>query len=213
MALAAPLWAGEVKSSKAPIPPPEEPNLWNWFVGGSVGYLVDFEEPFYSVHVGVDTPYKVAGWDTALYLEVGYTDTDDSVAIVDPNVIRAVATTPLNADLEIIPLTFNMKFERQLTGSLNAYFGAGLGVAFTDFGARANFVPGPTPDVNISSKDTVFAAQVFAGLIYNFNEHFEVFGGARWIYIDDSSVAGLPGVLDVDFGSDVLFELGGRYTF
>ena len=78
---------------------------------------------------------------------------------------------------------------------------------------RANFVPGPTPDVNLSEKDTVFAAQVFAGLIYNVNPHFELFGGARWIYIDDSRSAALPGILDVKFGSDVLIELGARYTF
>lgn len=211
MALAGPAWAGEVKSSKAPIPPPEEPNLWNWFIGGSAGYLVDFDEPMYTAHVGVDTPYKVGPFDTAIYLEVGYTKKDESSLIPDTFQTIPGATAALDASLEIIPLTLNFKLERQLTDSLNFYFGAGIGVAFTSFDADINYTF--APDVHVSEDDTVFAAQVFTGLIYNINPHFELFGGARWIYIDASDHAPVPGTSDLDFNSDVLIELGARYTF
>ncbi|BCU77272.1 hypothetical protein llg_19870 [Luteolibacter sp. LG18] len=209
LALTGSAWAGT--SSKAPIPPPQEPDLWHWFIGGSAGYLVDFEEPLYTGHIGVDTPWKVGGWDVALYLEAGYTDKDQTTSVIDPNVVVAVVRTPLTAELEVIPLTFNVKLERQLTGNLNAYFGGGIGVAFTDFSARAAFSPGPVPSINVSQDDTVFAAQLFAGLIYNFTPNFEVYGGARWIYIDSGN--NIPSGLDVDFDSDFDFELGARFTF
>ena len=226
--LLAPLaWAGEVRSSKAPIPQPVEQSLWQWFTGASVGYLVDFEEPFYSAHVGVDTPYKVLGFDVALYLEVGYTkkDIDGLVPDIrgggggggDDNVGRAgravvlPGTTALDASLEIIPLTFNVKFERQLTDSFNVYFGAGVGVAFTDFHADINYRF--SPDVHVSKSDTVFAAQIFAGMIYNVTPNFEVFSGVRWIYVDFPGTGGVPGTRELDFDSDVLVELGARYTF
>ncbi|MFD0895480.1 outer membrane beta-barrel protein [Luteolibacter ambystomatis] len=209
LALTGSAWAGP--SSKAPIPPPQEPDLWHWFIGGSAGYLVDFEEPYYTGHIGVDTPWKVGGWDIALFAELGYTDKDQSTSVIDPNVVVAVVRAPLNAELEVMPLTFNVKFERPLTGNLNAYFGAGIGVAFTDFSATAIFSPGPVPSLNVSQDDTVFAAQVFAGLIYNFSPNFEIFGGARWLYVDADNSA--PAGLDLEFDSDFSFDLGARFTF
>ena len=164
----------------------------------------------YTAHVGVDTPYKLGGFDTAIYLEVGYTEKDVDTLVPDPRQ-TATGTTLMNGSLEIIPLTLNFKLEREIGNGLDFYFGAGIGVAFTSFDADINYTF--VPDVHVSERNTVFAAQVFAGLIYNVNEHFEVYGGARWIYIDASRDILVPGTGDLDFDSDVLIELGARYTF
>ena len=159
----------------------------------------------YHLHVGVDTPWNVGGFDVALFAEIGYTDKSESFSILvqDPN-----STAPLliaqqiKASLDIIPLTFNVKFERPIAQNLNFYMGAGAGIAFVDF--KLSGAGG-----SISDDDTVFAAQAFAGLVYNISPTFEVYGGARWIYLDDGDFFGV----DVDFGDDVLLEAGLRYNF
>lgn len=193
---ATPVFAGT--SAKMPVPPPPaDPCLFTWFAGGSVGYLVDFEEAMYTLHVGTDTCWNVGGWDIALFGEVGYTEKDER--ILEPNLTAPIYT---NLDLEIIPITANIKFERALAGNLNAYFGAGLGFSRVDISVNT-----------ASDNDWVFTAQVFAGLVYNVSPQFEVFGGARWIYFDDAdlTIGGVPGSLDL--GDDVLLEVGARYNF
>ena len=54
--------AGTTSKEVIPPPPPApEPSLWQWFAGGSVGYLFDYEEEMYHLHVGVDTPWNWGG--------------------------------------------------------------------------------------------------------------------------------------------------------
>ena len=200
-------------SSKEVIPPPStpEPSLWRWFAGASGGYLLDTEEAMYHLHVGVDMPYDWAGWKPSLFLEVGIAETDDITSIVDPTIPTAVVTTPLISDFQFVPLTLNFKLERQLVSGLHFYAGLGAGVAFTQFDGYANFATGP--DFSISEDDTVFYAQIFAGLGYDITDHFEVYAGARWIYMDSPEVAGLTtGVAGFD-DDDVLVEGGLRITF
>jgi opacity protein-like surface antigen len=184
LALALPAFAGTT-ATQVTTPAPE-PSLWSWFVGGSVGYLVDADEVMYNGHIGVDTPWNLGGWNVALFLEGGYTQIDERVAGVD-------------VETDIVPVTFDVKFERPLTGNLKAYVGGGLGAAFVDVSAPAM----------ASEDDTVFAAQVFAGLNYNFCPSFEMYGGARWIYCDDVRVNGA----DYGLGDDWLLELGARFNF
>jgi len=195
---ATPAFAGTSAKSPVPAPPPApEPCLFTWFVGGSVGYLTEFEEAMYTLHVGTDTCWNVGGWDIALFAEVGYTEKDGN--ILDP-VLTAPTFVPF--DIDIIPVTANIKFERALSGNLNAYFGAGLGFSRVDLSIGGS-----------SDSDWVFTAQVFAGLVYNVNQNFEVFGGARWIYFDDAdlTIGGVSGTLDMD--DDFLLEAGLRYNF
>lgn len=204
IALAGPVWAGEVHSSKAPIPPPQDSCLCDWFVGASAGYLLDFEEPMYTLQFGRDLPVNLGGWCMATYLELGYTDKSNNRAF-NPQRI------PINIDeeLQVIPLTLNLKFERPITDNLNVFIGAGLGVAFTEF--QSNSVIG-----QIKESDTSFAAQAFIGLAYNVNKDFQVYGGARWIYVDFDTPSG-PGPLiggsDLDFDSQAFLELGARFKF
>ena len=165
--------------------------------------MVDADEVMYNGHIGVDTPWNLGGWNVALFLEGGYTEIDENASILDPRFV-AVTYAPVDVETDIVPVTLNIKFERPLTGNLNAYVGGGLGVAFVDVSATS-----PAPVGNYSEDDTVFAAQVFAGLNYNFCPSFEMYGGARWMYCDDVRFNGA----DYGIGDDWLLELGARFNF
>ncbi len=189
--------AGE-KSVIAPVmPPPPEPSLWQWFAGGSVGYLVDAEEEMYTLHVGVDLPSQLAGWDQALYLEVGYADADLSYMSsgCDPNYPTACMPVVSTYKIETIPVTVNYKLERALTETLNMYIGVGVGAANIDVSSSG-----------FSDDEWAFYAQVFAGLLYNVNESCEIYCGGRWIYVDDYTIGG-SSMADSD---DWMVEIGGR---
>lgn len=201
LALALPAIAGTT-SSKSVIEPTPPADIWTWFAGGSVGYLFDYEEPIYSLHAGVDTPWQVAGWNVALFAEIAYTEPDDSTTILDPSQTFPTGVD-LDSELEIIPLTANIKFERQLGSGFSAYVGAGVGVAFVDIDLHADL--GIGPDLDESDSDTVFAAQVFAGVVYNFTEQAELYTGLKWLYLDDAD--------NFDLGDDFAAELGFRWNF
>ena len=203
-ALAGPVWAGEVHSAKAPISQPQDSCLCDWFVGAGAGYLMDFDEPMYTVQFGRDLPVNLGGWCMAAYLELGYTDKDDN-RIVD---LQRRVFLNFDEELQVIPLTLNVKFERPITDNLNVYLGAGLGVAFTEFESRSLAA-------QIKQSDTSFAAQAFIGLAYNVSKDFQVIAGARWIYVnfDAPTTPVLFGGSNLDFDSQALVELGVRYKF
>lgn len=227
MALAIPAFGGT--TSKEVIAPAPAPCLFTWFAGGSVGYLTEFEEPMYNLHVGTDTCWNIGGWNIALFGEIGYTEKSEDYngnrqgpTPVPPNNNGSFSLgevesflsdwanwtgQPTGYDLDIMPLTLNIKFERPLTGNLNGYFGGGLGMARVDFSADAGGFG------SFGDDDWVFTAQLFAGLSYNVTPAFEVYGGARWIYYDDAdfSAGGVSGTLEMD--DDFLIELGLRYNF
>jgi hypothetical protein len=210
MLVAGTAMAGTTSKEPIPPPPPQEPSLWNWFIAGSAGYLVDWEEEMYHAQVGVDMPYDWGGFRPSLYLEVGFAETDAAVPIIDPTIPTAVVNTTLFSDFQFVPLTLNFKLERELVQNLHFYAGAGLGVAFTEFEAFAPFLAGPP--LSVSEDDTVFYAQIFAGLGYDVTEHFEIFTGARWIYLDEPESLGNAAGL-ATFEDDVLVEAGMRFTF
>lgn len=223
MLMALPAIAGtSAPSSKEVIAPTADPCLFTWFAGGSVGYLTEFEEAMYTAHVGTDTCWNVGGWNIAFFAEIGYTEKDESFdgepqstfpggdlgdEDFDLDDVEDVLSSGFfgdaSYDLEIIPITGNIKFERQLAGNLNAYVGAGLGVANVDLSIRTEAFGEESDD------DWVFVAQAFGGLVYNVTQNFEVFGGARWIYFDDAEFG--DGSLQLD--DDFLLELGGRFNF
>ena len=205
LVLAVPAFAGT--SAKQVVAPAPDPCVTSWFAGASVGYLVNMEEPMYNAHVGVtNSCWKIAGWDIALYLEVGYAQKTWTETYYTGE------TAPIrvheDVKLEVLPITANIKFERALTGNLNAYFGGGLGVAWMN-----------AEIAGTSDSDWVFCAQIFAGLSYNVTPNCEIYGGARWIYYADPTLFGskvdlgsLPGTSG-NIGSDWLFELGARFKF
>ncbi len=228
LSMSVPVFAGTSAKEVVPPPPAPDPCLFTWFAGGSVGYLTEFEEPMYTLHVGTDTCWNLGGWDVALFLEIGYTEKDDSWSnrggntTLPPNLndfdgdlddiedflddFAAAGFGSSGYDLDIMPITFNAKLERPLAGNLSAYFGGGLGMALVDFSADA----GP---FDFDDSDWVFVGQLFAGLNYNFTPSCEMYGGVRWIYFDDADLSDGGTDLDLDLDDDFLFELGVRYNF
>ena len=195
LVLALPAYAGT--SSKEVIAPAPEPCLTTWFMGGSVGYLTELEEPMYNLHVGVSNScWSFGGWNLSLFGEVGYTSHDESYGAI-------INDDRTNTDLTLVPITLNFKLEHTLVGNLKTYFGAGLGVAWVDFEASNRAIG------NYSESDWVFTAQVFAGLNYEVTKNFDIYGGARWIYYSDATIAGV----NLPLGDDWLFELGMRFKF
>lgn len=131
--------------------------------------------------------------------EVGYFEADN-IQYSRPG--QPLLNTTVETDA--LPVTFGLKFERPLSGNLSAYVGGNLGAAFLDMTATRNATGN-----SISENSAVFTASVFAGLVYNVSPSFEIFGGARWIYFDDTDIGGWK----VDLGDDVLLEGGLRFNF
>jgi opacity protein-like surface antigen len=214
--------AGEPYYDKSPMMPPPAPSLYQWFAGATVGYLIDNEEEMYTAHFGVDLPNQLAGWDQAVYLEIGYFEMDDCFEEFDdiePQLAGGKGQfNRICGDFEVIPITLNYKLERAVTSSLNWYLGVGAGVALID----ADLSYEGFGSVRYSDDDTVFYAQAFTGILYNVNPSFEVYGGIRYIYFDepDFSFSGGPDVswseiedaFDVH-NDDVLVEVGARVNF
>jgi len=103
---------------------------------------------------------------------VGFTDKNENFDF------GVVGTTRLDADIdvEVIPITLNYKYENSLTNKLNWYIGAGAGIALYD--AEISVTESASQD------DILFYVHVFAGLVYNVIESFEIFGGAKYIFMD-----------------------------
>jgi opacity protein-like surface antigen len=205
----------------------------SWFAGASVGYLTELEEPMYNVHVGVtNSCWMLGGWNVGTFIEVGYTQKDESYNTdnggemtrpdqganfdfdVDEmgdflSLVSDEFDQRTSYDLDIIPITLNVKFERALSGNLNAYLGAGVGMALVNLDMNV----GEDPGDSLSDSDWVLTTQIFGGLSYNVTPAFTVYGGARWTYMDDANVSdgGYSGTLEL--GSDCLLELGARYKF
>lgn len=202
--------AGEdysAKSGKVVIPPPPPPTcLWTWFAGGSVGHLDDWDEEMYTLHFGAERKCQGDQCSHALYLEVGYTEGDDVVGV--SSVPGGAPSAFYDLEAEIIPITFNYKYECVLTDNLNWYVGAGAGIALVDVEVASG-------NSSMDYDDTVFYGHIFAGLVYNFSESFEMFGGVRYILMDDPDVSGGGGMIDpeVTLDEDFMFELGARFNF
>ena len=192
--LAVPALAGTSETYTQSTPPPAtQDNTWDWFVGGSAGYLIDYEEDMYTLQFGVNSPWVLSGWSVALFAEAGWTENHSAL-----NGVGIFAGG--NPDLDLVPITFNAKFEHLISGGLSAYVGGGLGMTYLDADFNTGFG-------HQHKDDWVFTGQVFAGLAYHVNDNFELFGGARWIYFDDPDFNG------VSLDDDVLLEGGIRYHF
>ncbi len=196
------------KSAKEVIPPPAPSCLWSWFAGASVGQFTgDWDEEIYTLHVGAERKCPGSDCSQAVYLEVGYTEADETTQreegaadLAGELGLSLGQDISVNMEAEIIPITLNYKYECSLTDSLNWYVGAGAGIALVD-------VEYSTSVDSVSDDDTAFYAHIFAGVVYNISESFEVFGGARLIFMGDVFSTESP--LD----EEIHYELGGRFNF
>lgn len=228
--MALPLFAGT--TSKEVIAPAAAPNpcLLSWFAGGSVGYLSELEEPMYNLHFGVtNSCWEFGGWKIGLFAEIGYAQTDEDYSPRERegngnldnidrdfdldevgDVLQDLADLTgrhTSYDLDILPITLNVKVDRQLTGNLYAYFGGGLGMSEVSLDLDLG------PFGKASDSDWVFAAQIFTGLGYSFTPNFELYGGVRWIYLDDADLSDKGESVTLDLDNQWLFELGARFKF
>ena len=135
----------------------------HWFIGGGADYMVDSEEGFYNGHLGYDF-----GNGHALFLESGWMGQEETAF---PFLV--------NIDIDIVPVTFNYKYRYNFSDSFGFYAGLGLGAASVD--VNAGFA---------SDDEWVFTAQAFTGLVYNVSENFEIYGGVRYMWMDDVSLFG-----------------------
>ena len=84
-------FAGETTTATYSAPAAEAPSLWTWFIGGSAGYLLESEEEFYTLHLGMKIA-ESGPVSHSLYIEGAYTE-----------------LTALGIDSQIIPVTLNYK--------------------------------------------------------------------------------------------------------
>lgn len=204
--------------------PPPSVDLWTWFAGGSVGYLTEMGRPMYGLHLGAE--YKDSGTSAthAIYLQAGYAE-DDAAYRYYPGVpggppVGGGITEVSALDMSVIPITINYKFEVSLSGRLNFYSGLGLGVAVVDTSIDWSWSQALPPPLGFGSgrddhTDVRFYGEVFAGVSYNFSEVFQIYGGARYIFMDDLNpnlhVTGAS--YDAGIDGTCLIELGIRRRF
>lgn len=230
-------FAGE-PAPMAPAPAPA-PTLGGWFVGGAFGLfetdsnvaeianyndpygrsfgdvfdgdswdsrvpsgnygdhygIDDFEFEMYSLHIGRDLGTQVLGCDLAAYFEVGYITGDATLSRYDSD---SDFDGSVGLDLDIIPITINLKAERMFFAGIKGYISAGVGYAFT----QASYL-------GEDEKDGGFYAQASIGLGYDINEQWEIFGGARWLYLSDLDF----GYGDAELDDTIGYEIGLRYNF
>lgn len=217
MVLATAAQAGTPATEMAPAP---GSGLWQWFIGGSVGYLTDVEEAMYGLQAGMEYQTPGAQASHAIYLEVGYTQDDASYS--DPPGLPGAISRNASLDLDIIPITLNYKYQAALTDRLNGYIGLGAGMAVLDSSVdwswfQAVAPPNNTGSGNNDDSEVVFYGNLFAGLSYDMSDSFEVFAGARYIFMDNEDlktiVAGNTIEYEAGIDGDVLIELGMRYRF
>lgn len=219
LALATASQAGTPAAEMTPAP---ATGIWQWFVGGSVGYLTDLEEAMYGLQAGMEYQTPGSAASHAIYLEAGYTQDDASYRDVPPAGITGAITRNASFDLDIIPITLNYKYQAALTDRLNGYVGLGVGVAILDSSVNWSWSQAVAPPNNTGSgsnddSEVVFYGNLFAGLSYDVSDSFEIFAGARYIFMDNedlkADVAGNRIRYEAGIDGDVLIELGMRYRF
>ena len=202
-------------------------NLWQWFTGGSVGYLTDLDHGMYNFQVGMVNRNPGDRTSHSIYLQVGYAQDDAHYHYPTyiPGVPPPVGGPTENAsiNLHIIPITANYKFEAPITGNLNYYVGLGLGCAVMDYTNDWNWSQAlPPPAINHESgtdSETYIRlyGELFGGLSYNISDSFQVFGGARFICMSNvdhyNHISSSPANYNAGLNHDFLLELGARYRF
>jgi len=156
------------------------------YVGVGLGYLIDSEEALITIRAGMELPSRSLGdlpdrFSHNLEFEFGYADLGDNRVAYDLT-------------------TFFFNYRGEMTGlGWVPYFGAGLGFANADVGFWSNFI-------HYSDNDTVFAAQAFAGMKYNFTPAASVTLGARYLWVDDVKLLGLSARDTDDVGLEASFS-------
>ena len=212
---------GAEPPAPAPMTTAPESGMWNWFAGASIGYLLDYETEMYHAHLGLEY-HAPSGLSHGFFLEAGYAEGLESqwarTVVGEFNGSPTALETGLasfDGEVEFIPVTLNYKLEGCFTDSLKWYVGLGAGASFVDADYSLAITGAfPTIGRRFSDDDVVFTGQVFAGIVWEATESFEIYSGVRYIYVDD------PEFNDTFTGSalnveldDYLVEGGFRFNF
>jgi len=163
--------------------------------------ISDVDLNMYSLHFG-RVVGNAGGFDLAAYLEVAWMTGDFNATGILRNIPEGTDLVLFSQkfDIDIVPVTLNFKAEHTLFGPVGAYISGGLGYAWTN-------ISGDGYDESGGG----FFAQAAAGLVWNVSESIDIYGGARWVYLDS-----------LDYGNDSLgfelddqlgWEIGLRYKF
>jgi opacity protein-like surface antigen len=163
----------------------------------------DFEFDMYTLHIGRDLSTQFLGCDLAAYLEVGFISGDATLTygllLYDEQLdLDYLFTERTGIDIDIIPVTINLKAEREFFGGIKGYITAGIGYAFT----KVEFL-------GEDESDGGLYAQAQIGLAYDITDQWEIYGGARWMYLSGLDL----GFEYVELDDAVAYEIGLRYSF
>lgn len=133
--------------------------------GAEAGYLLDSEEEYLSGRVGLE--FRANGpFSHQLEVEVGYTDKKE-----------------FGAKADLLPVTLNYRLVVTGPQRVGWYIGGGAGFARTRMDGVSTGGP-------IKLRDESFAAQGFAGLTYQAGPSTTLSLGAKYLWIDDVTLAG-----------------------
>jgi opacity protein-like surface antigen len=181
-----------------------DPDGYSDITRASGGYgdkygIDDFEFEMYTLHIGRDLGTQFLGCDLAAYFEVGYLDGDAEMTFRPfQSSTRGLQTA--GVDIDIIPITFNLLAEREFFAGIKGYISGGIGYAFTDASFNGE-----------SDTDGGFYAQASIGLAYDINEQWEIYGGARYIFLGDLDLGDSLDGAELD--DSIGYEIGLRYSF
>ena len=109
--------AARAGTPEVAAPPVPSAGLWEWFIGGSAGYLTDLNEGMYGLQVGMDYKSPEIRGTQSIYLEVAFTQDEENYAF-DSRLPGGISERA-SIDLNIIPITLNYKYEAPITERLN----------------------------------------------------------------------------------------------
>ena len=158
------------------------------YVGGSIGYLYDLEEPIYSGRLGYE--FSSGGALTSGFEgELNYVRYREDIQ-------------GLRSSVDLLPLMANYRGSASLGGPVSLYFGGGLGSSYYDASVGA-----------LSDTGWVFTAQAFGGLEFFFNESVSMLAGVRYLYFDDYDVRISGNNVTFPSVDDIAIEVGMTIRF
>lgn len=156
----------------------------NIITGVDVGYLLDSEETYYTGRVGWQ--FK-ANETYAHQLELEVSHADSRYA---------------SFKAELTPFMVNYRLASVTSGNFGYHVGAGAGWARASLDGVGTTGP-------VRLRDTVFAAQGFAGVTYRASSAVEFNVSAKYLWLDEASFPGSNGGV----GDDVALSAGISFRF
>ena len=150
-------------------------------------------------YVGVNAGYFIDGEDLVLATHVGgsIAQSGNVAHCIEAEILWTKASEG-PVDLNIVPVMANYRAKIEVTPKVVIEVGGGLGIAFNQLDYFGQ-----------SDDDSSLAMQAFGGVHYRVSDTFGLYAGARYLRIDEATLAGIT----ADVGDDVSLEVGVRFGF